>query len=175
MAPTEFRFISKSQCGDIGLLPKLKPVNIGTKHGRAWYTVANNTDGCQPIHRLTQIEKQRGNLAGSTAKQYMLAGFQIVEHIGVRLTRIALDIFGLLKERNIRKIGYTDMPDAIDTVPSGAVNTPTFLKNPLREKREDAAGRTLRELVRITTLQNSGANDLRVRINSVFRRTGAQA
>ena len=59
----------------------------------------------------------------------MLAGFQIVEHIGVRFTRIALDIFGLLKERNIGKIGYTDMPNAINTVPSGAVNTPTFLKN----------------------------------------------
>ena len=69
----------------------------------------------------------------------MLAGFQIVEHIGVRLTRIALDIFGLLKERNIRKIGYTDMPDAIDTVPSGAVNTPASRKNPLRKKGEDAA------------------------------------
>ena len=124
MAPSEFRFISKSQCGDIGLLPKLEPANIGTKHGRAWYTVANNADGCQPIHRFTQIETQRGNLTRSTAEEDSLAGFEIADHFGIRFASIALDIFGLLQERDFGKLGYTDMPDVIDAIPGGAVNAP---------------------------------------------------
>ena len=155
MAPTEFRFISKSQCGDIGLLTKLEPVNIGTEHGRAWYTVANNADGCQPIHRFTQIETQCRNLARSTAKQYMLAGFEIAEHFGIRFASIALDIFGLLQERDIGKLGYTDMPDVIDAIPGGAVNAPAVRKYPFRKKGEDTAGRTLRELARVIALQRS--------------------
>lgn len=54
----------------------------------------------------------------------MLAGFEIAEHFGIRFASIALDIFGLLQERDIGKLGYTDMPDVIDAIPGGAVNAP---------------------------------------------------
>ena len=67
------------------------------------------------------------------------------------------------------------MPDVIDAIPGGAVNAPAVRKYPFRKKGEDTAGRTLRELVRVITLQDSGANGLRVRVDLVFRRTGTQA